>query len=258
MKAADIISAFTLPKECRVDRRVSKKLLVQNGAPTAADKRHINEGIAELVWVAALKPTTIGVPEYRDPTREYLEIAVLTVMLRASSKANRIIELIHRAIPYPLALVTSLADTVSLSLAHKRWSEGEIGKVVIEQIRQTHQIRQDTCTSEDASFLNSLALARLPRQNIFALYQGWLNRIAALEAALITGIFKTPDSFDLGIELQEAVDKYSQLGREITTLRVKATKEKQINRRAELNLEIKQLEAELAKVKILLMGKDIL
>ena len=44
----------------------AEELLLENGAPTAADKRHINDGIEELQWVAALKPTTIGVAEYRD------------------------------------------------------------------------------------------------------------------------------------------------------------------------------------------------
>ena len=44
MKAAELIAALDLPG-ARVDRRVPKKLLVENGAPTAADKRRINEGI---------------------------------------------------------------------------------------------------------------------------------------------------------------------------------------------------------------------
>ena len=84
-----------------------KKLLVEQGAPTAADKRQIQDGIEEMIWVAALKPTNIGVPAFRDDVREYLEIAVLTVALRPAAKPTRLIELIHRAIPYPLVLVTS-------------------------------------------------------------------------------------------------------------------------------------------------------
>ena len=97
MTAADIIAALDLPASARVDQRVPKKLLVENGAPTAADKRRINDGIDEVHWVAALKPTTIGVPEFRDTIREYLEIAVLSVVLRAGAQANPVAELIHRA-----------------------------------------------------------------------------------------------------------------------------------------------------------------
>ena len=65
MNAADLIAALDLPASARVDQRVPKKLLVENGAPTAADKRRINEGLEEVHWLAALKPTTVGVPEFR-------------------------------------------------------------------------------------------------------------------------------------------------------------------------------------------------
>ena len=81
MTTMDVLAALSLPPEARVDQRVPKKLLVENGAPTTADKRQINEGIEEIIWLAALKPTTIGVPEYRDAVREYLEIAVLSLNL---------------------------------------------------------------------------------------------------------------------------------------------------------------------------------
>lgn len=36
-----VVEALGLPRETRVDRRVPKKLLVEQGAPTTADKRVI-------------------------------------------------------------------------------------------------------------------------------------------------------------------------------------------------------------------------
>ena len=53
MTAGTVIAALGLPAEARVDQRVPKKLLVENGAPTAADKRQINDGIEELLWLAS-------------------------------------------------------------------------------------------------------------------------------------------------------------------------------------------------------------
>ena len=49
MKATDLIDALDLPPDARVDRRVPKTLLVENGAPTAADKRAITEGVDQLL-----------------------------------------------------------------------------------------------------------------------------------------------------------------------------------------------------------------
>jgi len=90
MTAADLLVALDLPDVARVDRRVPKTLLTEHGAPTAADRRWINEGIEQVYWVAALKPTTAAVAEHRDEVREYLEIAVLHVVLRATAKLGRL------------------------------------------------------------------------------------------------------------------------------------------------------------------------
>jgi hypothetical protein len=246
MNFAPVINALALPPDTRVDQRVPKKLLTEQGAPTAADKRQIQDGIEELLWVAALKPTNIAVPAFRDEVREYLEIAVLTATLRSAAKPTRLIELIHRAIPYPLVLLAAHGDTVSLSLAHKRWSQGENDKVVIEDVHRTATFRPDTPTAEEALFLASLAVSGLPNRDLFALYQGWLDRVAALEAAQITGTFTPPDSADRASDLRNSLDTHARLQRDLAVLRAQAEREKQLNRRVELNLEIKRLEAKLA------------
>lgn len=75
----------------------------------------------------------IGSPnERRGAVREYLKIAVLTVAPRPAAKPTRLVELIHRTIPYPVVLVAEHGDTVGLSLAHKRWFQGEAGKTVLD------------------------------------------------------------------------------------------------------------------------------
>ncbi len=246
MSVTRVINALSIPPDARLDQRVPKKLLLDQDIPTAADKRQIQDGIEEIIWVVALKPTNIGVLVFRDGVREYLEIAVLTVRFRTATKPPRLIELIHRAIPYPVLLVAEHGETVSLSLAHKRWSQGEIGKVVIEDVRRTVPFRTEMPTTEESLFLASLALSGLPSRNLFTLYQGWLDRVAALEATQITGAFTPPDSADRATALRDSLDDHARLQRDIVILRAQAEKEKQLNRRVELNLKIKRLEAELA------------
>ena len=243
MSFTQVIDALALPGDARVDQRVPKKLLTEHGAPTAADKRQIQDGIEELLWVAALKPTNIAVPVFRDDVREYLEIAVLTATLRAGAKPTRLIELIHRAIPYPVVLWTEQGGAISLSLAHKRRSQGEAGEVVVEDVRRTAPFHPKSSTAEEALFLASLAVSGLPHRDLFALYQGWLDRVASLEAAQITGAFTPPDSDGRAQALRDGLDTRARLQRDLAALRAKAEKEKQLNRRVELNLEIKRLEA---------------
>lgn len=246
MTVAAIIDALAIPPDARVDQRVPKKLLIEQGAPTSADKRQIQDGVEELHWVAALKPTNIGVPSFKDEVREYLEISVLTATLRAAAKATRLIELIHRAVPYPVVLVAAHGNSVTLSLAHKRWSQGQGGAVVIEDVRRTAPFNPDQPTVEEALFLASLAVSGLPNRDLFTLYQGWLDRVAALDAARITGTFAPPESADRATALREGLDAHARLQRDLAALRVQAKKEKQVNRLVELNLEIKRLEAKVA------------
>lgn len=121
MSAGGLIAALGLPPAALVGQRVPKKLLLEHhGAPTAADKRLVAEGIDAIHWLAALKPANCGVPDYRDGTREYLEIAVLRLGLRSGTREARLVELLHRAVPYPVVLVVEAGPAVSLSLAHKR------------------------------------------------------------------------------------------------------------------------------------------
>ena len=77
-----IINAFRLPPQALVSHRIPKKMLVEQGAPTAADKRLITDTVDELWWHAALKPGTIGVPASSGADGEVIELALVSVQLR--------------------------------------------------------------------------------------------------------------------------------------------------------------------------------
>ena len=245
MTPSSVIAALCLPADARVDQRVPKKLLAENGAPTAADKRQINDGIEELHWLAALKPATIGVPIFRDDSREYLEIAVLSLTLRAGAKAPRLTELIHRAIPYPVFLIQSQPGGLALSLAHLRWSQGQSGQTVLDGPLITASVDAETAATD--AFLAALNVSSQPRQHLHALYQGWVERFEAHAAARLTGSFTTSTDATAAERRRVALAEHERLTREVASLRARAGKETQINRRVELNLQLKQLESRLAE-----------
>ncbi|MCX6966111.1 MAG: DUF4391 domain-containing protein [Verrucomicrobia bacterium] len=245
MTATSVIAALCLPADARVDQRVPKKLLVENGAPTAADKRQINDGIEEIHWLAALKPATIGVPIFRDDTREYLEITVLSLILRAGAKAPRLTELIHRAIPYPVFLIQSQPGGLTLSLAHLRWSQGQSGQTVLDGPLITATVNAETPAMD--AFLASLNVTSQPRQHLHALYQGWMERFEAHAAARLTGSFTPALDAAAAERRRTALAEHERLTREMTSLRTRAGKETQLNRRVELNLQLKQLESRLVE-----------
>lgn len=244
MNATAIISALALPDTAMVNQRVPKKMLVENGAPTAADKRRINEGIEEIQWLASLKPNTIGVPDYCDDIREYLEIALLSVTLRAETKAGRLAELIHRAIPYPLFLILLQGDQATISLAHKRRAQNEADKFVLDGdvVETAISGKEAPCSDVIRQFLDALALNKQPRNHLLHLYQGWLDVLVAFQASQRTGVFRQTATVEDSSARQEALRKCGELESKIVSLRNAAAKEKQMGRRVELNMEIKRLE----------------
>lgn len=242
-KMRAIVDALGLPPDARVDARVPKKLLIEQGAPTSADKRAIQDGIDELQWFAACKPATIGVPSFADDTRDYLEIAIVGCAFRPGAKALRLTELIHRAIPYPVLLITADESGLAISVAHKRRAQNEAGRTVIEPVVAVPGLRPDAADAAEAAFLHSLALAEQPRADLRALYDGWLSRIEALNAARLTGVFVSTDDAEVIDRRRMALDTHARLSKEIETLRGRAKRERQLNRRVDLNLGVQQLEA---------------
>lgn len=243
-----IVDALNLPPGALVDARVPKKLLVEQGAPTPTDKRAIHDGIDELQWFAACKPATIGVPSFTDDAREYLEIAVVGCVFRPGAKAMRLIELIHRAIPYPVLLLTADGGGLALSAAHKRRAQNEAGRTVIERVVIVSGLRTDAADTAETAFLHSLSLAHQPRSDLYVLYSGWQARIEALSAARLTGAFTSTDDAEAIDRRRAALDVHARLTREVETLRGKAKREKQLNRRVDLNMAIQRFEAELASI----------
>jgi len=248
MTAVELLDALQLPPASRVDRRVAKTLLTEHGAPTAADKRAILDGIEEVRWLAALKPTTIAVPDFQDVERSYVEIAVLSATLRQGSNPTRLTELLHRAVPHPLLLVCDGAQ-VGVSLAHKRRALNEADKVVLDGdvVAATWQtgVRGDI----DAEFLQALSLLRQPKASLRALYQGWIDSVLALEAARRTGTFALAASAQAAQARLDALRECRRLDTQVARLRAAGRGEKQLAKAIDINLELQRLASDLAALR---------
>lgn len=107
----------------------------------------------------------------------------------------------------------------------------------------------DADTSATDAFLASLNVTSQPRQHLHALYQGWIERFEAHAAARLTGSFTPAPDAAAAERRRIALAEHERLTREMTSLRARAGKESQLNRRVELNLQLKQLESRLAEQK---------
>lgn len=249
MKLSDVLAALGLPSSAMVNQRIPKKLLAENGAPTAADKCGILEDIEEIQWLAALKPGNIAVSQYLNSIRSYEEIAVLSLELRPSARPARLAELVHRAIPYPVLLLISSGDSVTVSMAHIRQSQNEAEKTVLDGEATKVAVPDDAAGQ---AFLRAMDIAKQPRTDLHALYQGWMDTLNALEAAGLTGIFSASSSREQAQARHQALQQCREIQNRIDTLRSSAAKERQLARQVAANTEIRSLTTELAAAKAIL------
>lgn len=250
MIADDVIEALGLPEDTRVNQRVPKKTLAEQEIATAADKRQIQGGVDEIFWLAALKPHLIGVPALEDAQRKYVELAVLRLSLKSGTKPGRLVELLHRAVPYPMLLLSTSDAGVCVSLAHLRTSQNESDKMVLDGDLLTVTLPSHVSAGPSpegaqdivvSGFLAALDLARQPQADLHALYQGWMDTVGALDIAFETGRYQPSSSRAQAAERHQALQQCRQLQAKLAELRAHAHKERQMARQVALNLEIKQL-----------------
>ena len=251
---AAIVTALDLPPRARVDTRVPKKMLVEQGAPTTADKRAIQDGVDEIHWLAALKPNTIAIPAFTDEVHDYSEIAIIAATFRPDARATRLTELIHRAIPYPVLLITTGPSGVAVSVAPKRAAQNEGDKIVVERVVVASDIDPATPPVAERAFMESIALKSQPARDLAAVYDGWLARIEALVAARLSGVYEVKDEGALIDRRRTALEEHARLAREAAQLRTQASKAKQISQRVDLNQKIKALETAMDRNKKMMLG----
>lgn len=252
MLADDWINAFAIPAEARIDKRVPKSILTEQFGSSSSNRKRI-ESIDSFYWIAALKPEAIGVSLYRDEIREYLEIAVVLLILRSQDNKQKIIEWVHRSIPYPLILVTEYDESIVISAAHKRFSLNEKNAIVLDgdviATRAISKIYNGSVDESTVEFKKSLTISEAPRSNLHAFYQGYIERIEAYRAAAITNrYFLFPDPAGSS-DRRSALLRYAQIERDIADLRSRAKRESQISRTVEINMEIVRLKNDLENLK---------
>jgi hypothetical protein len=243
-----LFGALAIPDVARVDRRVAKSMLVERGDLTSADRKAIEAGVDRLNWRATLTPKTVGLPALQDDARDYSQMVVMTVVLREGAKADRVAELIHRAIAHPLTLIVEAEGSGRLTVGLKRRHEREAGRVVVERLIVGPTLGQDDPV--ESGFLDSLNLAATGAADLWTLHTRWGERVEAFSAAGITGRFRPPVDSQDAERRREALVQYGTAARDLDRLRKRARSERQLNRRITLANEVALLEVALERIAV--------
>jgi hypothetical protein len=245
---ADVRAALILPQMNVQARRLPKDLLVQHGAANTGDRKLIEEAIERLDWWATLSPTTIGIAAGTDEERPVPAIQLLALTARAEP-TQRLLTMIHRAIPVPIILATGLpgGGGTCVSLASLRRAERAAGQMVVERLVIAPDLTKSDLQA--GAFLASLALVSLPQTTLAAVYDALMERIESLAVARILQVpFQLPADAATAARRRDALARYVEAESEWIAARAAARREKRLAQQVLLGNQARELKDRLLAI----------
>lgn len=212
---------FGLPTSTAFDKRIPKQRFYENLAIPPALKRVFVEQIKAIRWRAKLAAETLNLA----PGDAVREIEVLEIQLAAPALTEEVFRLIDKAIPYHLLFVLACEGQSQAWIGYKESAASGANAFKVGRYYHTPWM------PEDALHL------RIEGLTLDAVYASFVRQIAG-------GTLDAAPAEDLRDTV--ARDEHRRkLERQIALLEGRLRREKQLNRRLELNTELKKLKLQL-------------
>jgi len=214
---------FDYPTKARFGRKIPKSKLYENASVNTKLKDKFVNQIEKIVWQYKLAPNTLNL----DATDKVPEIQIFNIFLKTKEVDQALLEVIDKAINYPIIFQIHKGNKVKIKAAYKRPSESANNKWVIEAYFESEWLDK---YSTKQPMPQALDLGKL--------YEQLLKSLMPVD--VISS--KTTQTIDQQVD---KINNINSLQKELDKLNSKYKKEKQRNRQFEINKEIKLKQKEL-------------
>jgi hypothetical protein len=215
---------YKFPESAKFGRLIPKSKIYQHATPSTKVKNLFVKQVEKITWAYKLSPATINLPA-SDGVQE---IQVFTVNLRMGELSTDVMHTIDKAIPSPILFELKYGGKTKYAAGYKRPSEADKSKWVVSGYFESDWLKENTQASELPVVLN-----------MGALYQSILTSLSPLP-------FKKGENLD---SLVSRIDLLRVKEREAEKLENQINREKQFNRRVDLNRALNALKAEIEELK---------
>ena len=215
---------LSLPKTTEFNKRIPKQKFYENLPVIPALKRIFVEQIHLIYWRNKLATTTLNLAA-GDAVKE---IEVFEVLLNAPQLDEAVLRQIDREIPYHILFILTYDGKAQAWIGYKEATASGGNAFKVSRYYHTDWVSED-----ELQF-------RVDGLSMDAVYENLVRQIAGDVLQADSG-----ESLQASVERDE---KRRQLEKQIAALESKMRKEKQLNRRMEINAEINKLRKELASI----------
>lgn len=211
---------FGFPASTEFGKRIPKQKFYENIDVTPVLKRVFVEQIRLIYWRNKLAATTMNLAAGNTVT----EIEIFEVRLNAPQLDESVLRQIDKEIPYHILFILTCEGKAQAWIGYKETAASGSNAFKVSQYYHTEWVPE-----------NELQF-RVEGLSMDAVYENLVWQIA--------GDNLQTDSGESLKESVERAEKKKQLEKQIVALESKMRKEKQLNRRMEMNVELKRLRKE--------------
>ena len=209
-------SLYKFPKAAVFGKVIAKSKIYEHASPGRKVKGLFVKEVEKITWSYKLSPATINLPA--SPGVQ--ELQIFTIVLKAGALSQEVLQTIDRAIPSPIVFELTYGGRTKYTACYKRPSQADKSKWVVSSYFQSGWIKNDAPIRELPVVLN-----------MGLLYQFFLTGLSPLP-------FRPGEDLD---GLVARVDRLRVMEGEAEKLEIRIEKEKQFNRRVELNRTLNEL-----------------
>jgi hypothetical protein len=211
---------FAYPKQAEFNRVLPKSKIYEHGKPSRAVRDGFVAQINQIVWQYKLAPETINLPSRPGVP----EIEIFSIELKTPEVSEDVLRCIDKAIPLPIFYNLSFDGRIKSMAAYKRPSDADASRWVVDGYFAGPWL---SANSERSALPVALDMA--------GLYEQMLRRLMPYPARP-------------GEALKDHVERLTQLQskqNEYAKLEARLHKEKQFNRKVEMNTQLRTLKTDI-------------
>ncbi len=213
---------LNFPKSTEFDKRIPKQKFYENMNITANLKRIFVEQIKGISWTNKIAASTINVAD----GQEVHEIEVFEIALTDNNLDEAVLLQIDREIPYHIVYVLSYDGKYQAWIGYKEKSISGNNAFKVSTYYHTDWLSKD-------KLQDTLKIVGITLDSV---YENFVKQVAGDR-------LQSDNSEDLKV-LVEKDNRRKEIEKQISVLRAKIRKEKQLNRQMEMNEEVKRLKRE--------------
>ena len=217
------LALFNYPSQAAFGRVLPKNKIYEYAKPSAALKARFVAEVDQIVWQYKLSPETVNLPARASAP----EIQVFGITLKTPELSEPVLRCIDQSIPFPIFYQLGYGKKVKVVAAYKRPNEADASRWVVDAYFESPWAEADAART-------ALPVAL----DLAGLYEQMLRRLMA----------EPPRK---GETLKEQVERQVRIRSaqaEYRKMEARLQKEKQFNRKVEINSQLRALKQALEEL----------